>query len=174
VPDGDRDDDDDDDKPTARQIARKERRVAGDRTARVAATLMKLAPPALGKLTLDDDLRAELSRARAISSQSARRRAERTLAGSLRRLDDTELATIESALASSTSSPDTELFHDAERWRARLIEDDAALAEFGSDAELPPLIAKARAERDTGKPPGAARALFRHVMATLKARRNQT
>jgi len=162
----------DDEERTARQIARKERRDAGDRTARLAASLMKLAPPALGRLALDDELRAELSRARAISSQSARRRAERTLAGSLRRRGDTELAAIESALENSSTSPDTELFHAAERWRARLIEDDGALAEFGSDDELPALIAKARSERDRGKPPGAARALFRHVMATLKARRN--
>ena len=157
-----------DDDRSARQIARKERRDAGERTTKLAATLMKLAAPALGRLPLDEDLRDEVDRARAITSQVARRRAERTLAGTLRRLDDDQLASIEKALANPTG--DSQLFHDAERWRARLLEDDAALAEFGDDPELPPLIAKARAERDTGKPPGAARTLFRHVLATLKAR----
>jgi len=129
---------------------------------------MKLGAPALGKLPLDDTLRSELERARAIPSQNARRRAERALAGSLRRLEDNELTAIETALANPTA--DNDQFHDAEQWRTRLIEDDAALAEFGADPELPTLIAKARSERDTGKPPGAARALFRHIMATLKAR----
>jgi ribosomal 50S subunit-associated protein YjgA (DUF615 family) len=32
------------------------------------------------------------------------------------------------------------------------------------------LIQNARRERDTGKPPGAARALFRHVMQALKTK----
>ena len=157
-----------DDDRSARQIARKERRDAGERTTRLAATLMKLAGPALRRLELDEDLRDEVDRARAITSQNARRRAERTLAGTLRRLDDDQIDAIEKAIANP--SEDTSLFHDAERWRARLLEDDAALAEFGDDPDLPTLIAKARGERDTGKPPGAARALFRHVLATLKAR----
>ena len=154
---------------SARQIARKERRDAGERTTKLAATLMKLAGSALGRLELDEELRDEIDRARAITSQVARRRAERTLAGALRRLDDDQLDAIEKAIANPTG--DTALFHDAERWRTRLIEDDAARAEFGDDPELGTLIAKARAERDTGKPPGAARTLFRHVLATLKARR---
>ena len=153
---------------SARQIARKERRDAGERTTKLAATLMKIAAPALGRLELHEDLRDEVDRARAITSQKARRRAERTLAGALRRLDDDQIGAIEKAIANPTE--DTELFHDAERWRARVIEDDAALAEFSGDPELSTLIAKARGERDTGKPPGAARALFRHVLATLKAR----
>ena len=157
-----------DDDRSARQIARKERRDSGERTSKLAATLMKISAPALGRIELEEDLRDEIDRARAIASQNARRRAERTLAGSLRRLDDDQLAAIEKAISNPTE--DTDMFHDAERWRTRLIEDDAALAEFGEDPELPPLIAKARGERDTGKPPGAGRALFRHVMATLKAR----
>ena len=70
-----------------RQIARQRRRAAGDRSATLAAALMKLGEPALRKLDLDDDdLRDAIDRARAVTSHIARRRAERALAGELRAL----------------------------------------------------------------------------------------
>jgi ribosomal 50S subunit-associated protein YjgA (DUF615 family) len=153
---------------SARQIARSKQRRAGDRSSRLANTLMKLGAAAANKLDVDDDLRASIDRARAVTSLIARRRAERTLAGELRRFDLTEL---EQQLADvETSNVDVRHFHLAEQWRARLIDDDAAIAEFpgGSDAELIRLVAAARQERSTGRPPGASRALFRHVAAALK------
>jgi len=158
------------DDESRRQIARRARRDAGDRTASLANALMKLRDATLANLELEQDVRDAILRARAVQSNQARRRAERTLAGDLRRLEDSDLDAIEQRLASTSDTVETQVFHDAERWRTRLIEDDAALAEFGADDELPPLIAKARSERDTGKPPGAARALFRHITAVLKAR----
>jgi ribosomal 50S subunit-associated protein YjgA (DUF615 family) len=49
----------------------------------------------------------------------------------------------------------------------------AAAAEFpgGSDDVLVRMIDAARRERDTGRPPGAARALFRHIVEALRAQR---
>jgi len=38
----------------------------------------------------------------------------------------------------------------------------------GADDELPRLVEAARRERATGRPPGAARALFRHIVELLK------
>ncbi|MGE3454723.1 MAG: DUF615 domain-containing protein, partial [Kofleriaceae bacterium] len=73
--------------------------------------------------------------------------------------------------------PDVQHFHLAERWRARLIEEGAtAAAEFpgGATDELLRLIAAAQRERDIGKPPGAARALFRHVADALKPQRSDS
>src|ERR1044071_7864932 len=70
-----------------RQIARRQQRKAGDRSARLPHALMKLPGAALGKLGLDEDLRASVDRARAVTAHVARRRAERTLAGDLRRSD---------------------------------------------------------------------------------------
>jgi ribosome-associated protein len=160
----------DDDSRTARQIARGKQKRAGDRSARLANTLMKLPGPKLAKLTLDDELRQVVERARAISSHIARRRAERTLAGELRRYD---LAEIDDQLARLEQGAGAEVrqFHDAERWRARLIDEGvAALAEFpgGADDRFGPLIEAAQREHATGLPRGAARQLFRHVVERLK------
>ncbi|MBA3398131.1 MAG: DUF615 domain-containing protein [Deltaproteobacteria bacterium] len=155
---------------SARQIAKGKRRRAGDRSARLANRLMKLSLPALGKLALDPELREVIDRARAITSLVARRRAERTLAGELRRHD---LAAVDEQLSKvhESENTDTELFHQAEQWRARLIEQGmSAAAEFpgGANEELPRLVDAARQERASGRPPGAARALFRHVIEALR------
>ena len=167
-----RHDDDDDNVPSARQIARGEQRRAGERSARLASALMKLPASALAKLELDDELRPAIERARAVTSPSARRRAERTLAGDLRRTDLEAIARQLEA-ASDASAADARPFHLAEQWRAKLIDEGAAgAAGFpgGADDELMRLIDAARRERDTGRPPGAAKALFRHIMNALKPR----
>lgn len=159
------------DDESRRQAARRERRDAGDRSARIARELMSWKDAVLAKLELADELRDELARARAVTSPIARRRAERALAGALRGADLDELeAYMINVQAKGNAEP--RLFHAAEAWRARLIEEgSAAAAEFpgGYVEPLPALIQNARRERDTGKPPGAARALFRHVMSVLQA-----
>ena len=154
-----------------RQISRQRTRAAGDRSAKLAAALMKLGEPALKKLVLEEDLRDAIDRARAVTSHIARRRAERSLAGELRGHDLVELEAKLEAL-SEGGAADARKFQLVEQWRARLIEEGvAAAAELpggADDPELPRLIAAARRERDTGKPPGAARTLFRHVAKLLE------
>lgn len=162
---------DDERDESRRQVARRQRRNAGDRSARLAHQLMGLRPSALDALGLDDDLRESVDRARAVTSPVARRRAERGLAGDLRRadLDDVERRL---AGAESSAATDVRLFKLAETWRARLIEGGiAAAAELpgGPDDQLPGLIEQAQRERTIGKPRGAARALFRHLLARLSA-----
>jgi ribosomal 50S subunit-associated protein YjgA (DUF615 family) len=155
-----------------RQIARREQRTAGERSARLANALMKLSASALGKLGLDEGLREAIDRARAVTSQVARRRAERALAGALRREDLVELAA-KLGKVQETGSAEPQRFDLAEQWRARMLEGGlAAAAGFtGGVAEpLPRLIEQAQRERATGRPLGAARALFRHIAAALKAR----
>jgi ribosomal 50S subunit-associated protein YjgA (DUF615 family) len=123
------------------------------------------------KLGLDEDLRVAVDRARAVTAHVARRRAERTLAGDLRRIDLVALAA-RLAQVQTTGAAEPQQFHLAEQWRARMLEEGlAAAAEFpgGVTEPLPQLIAWAQRERLTGKPPGAARALFRHIAAVLKA-----
>lgn len=131
---------------------------------------MKLSASAVVKLELEEGLREAVDRARAVTSHIARRRAERALAGDLRRFD---LVEVDAKLAklNETGASDVQRFHLAEQWRARLIEEGiAAAATFpgAADEELPRLVDAAQRERTTGRPPGAARALFRHIVEALK------
>ncbi len=165
----------DDEGASRRQLAKKAQKTAGDRSARLARELMKVPKTTLDRLGLDEDLRAVLDRARGVTALVARRREERGVAGALRAVD---LRALAQRLASvqETGAAEPRQFQRAEAWRARLIaEADLAAAAFVAEhpqatvAALLPLIAKARSERDTGKPPGAARALFRHVVAAMEA-----
>src|SRR5437868_650356 len=160
-----------DDDRSARQIARGKQRKAGDRSARLANALMKLSAPAVKKLEIEEDLREALDRARMVTSMIARRRAERTLAGELRRFDLVELAE-QLARVHESANADTRPLRAAEQWRARMLDEGpAAIAAFpgGGDEQLPRLIDAAQRERATGRPPGAARSLFRHLVTLLKS-----
>jgi len=164
----------DDEWRSNRQIARGKVRREGDRTARLARTLMDLKAPVVKRLELEEGLRDAIERARTVTAPIARRRAERTLAGDLRRF---EIADLEAQLQKvHDGNVDEQQFHLAEQWRAKLIADGIDAAKTfpgGGSAELVRLIEAARKEKETGKPPGAARALFRHVAEALKvARRN--
>ena len=147
----------------------------GDRTARLAQTLMEIKAPVLKRLDLEDELRDAINTARKVTALIARRRAERTLAGDLRRFDTADLdAQLQKV---HDGNVDEQQFHLAEQWRTKLIADGIGAAKTfpggvpGSDGELARMIDAAQKERDTGKPPGAARALFRFVAEALKVSR---
>ena len=158
-----------------RQQSRRERKEAGDRSAQAAHTLMQLPEAEVGRLELDDELRAAVDRARAVIPRVARRREERRLAKVLRNAD---LSDLEARLTSlhDQARADVRTFQRAENWRARLIDGDAAAAAQAFHAEHPgldrkrwhQLINSAQRERDRGKPRGAKRELFREVMAVLR------
>lgn len=166
--------DDDAEVPESRrQLARRARRDAGADSARLANELMKLPASSLGKLGLDEDLRHHVDRARAVTSPVARRRAERSLAGALRRTDLGELATrLENVRTTGVGDP-RQLYH-AERWRARLLDEEGALAAFraafptADHGAVARQLEAARQERKSGKPPGAGRALFRMISGALE------
>jgi ribosome-associated protein len=164
-----------DDPRSNRQIARGKVRREGDRTARLARTLMEIKASVLKRLELDEELRDAVDQARKITALIARRRAERTLAGDLRRFDTADL---EAQLQKvHDGNVDEQQFHLAEQWRTKLIAEGIGAAKTfpggvpGADGELARMIDAAQRERDTGKPPGAAKALFRFVAEALKVAR---
>lgn len=162
------------DDESRRQAAQREKREAGDRSGRVARQLMDISDSTFEKLDVEEELREQIVAARKIKPAIARRRAERTLAGYLRGVDIGDLQQ-RMANVEATGNADPRLFHAAEQWRARLIEEGSKAAdEFpgGNVDPLPLLIQNARRERDSGKPPGAGRALFRHVMTVLKDKKS--
>ena len=160
-----------DDDRSARAIARGKVKKDGERSSKLANQLMKLSEPLVKRLELDEELEAVLREVRAIPSQNARRRGERALAGALRGHDMLEMQQRIDRVIETGQARDLP-FQLAEQWRAKVLEGGAEVAVDmpggGASEELPRLIDAARRERDTARPPGAGRALFRHILEQLK------
>lgn len=134
--------------------------------------LVGLNPTQLAQLALPEPLREAIAAARGITAHEARRR-QLQYVGKLMRQVEPE--PIERALADLTgdSRAAVALLHRCERWRERLLADDAALTELldehpAADVQaLRALIRAARREHDGGQPPRHSRALYRWLHETL-------
>ncbi|MCK5797944.1 MAG: DUF615 domain-containing protein [Deltaproteobacteria bacterium] len=178
-----------DDPRPGREARRRDRRQAGVRSAEAAHALIDLPPAAFARLEFDPELREEIEGARTITSNVARRREERRLAGILR---GHELEAVEKALSDveGQAGKDALHFKQAEGWRADLLDEtrgstEAAVARFlakvGSsevsgtkvggieEAALTQLVTQARHQAITGRKGGAAKDLFRQLIAALRA-----
>lgn len=133
----------------------------------LASRLIALSPALLAQLPLDEPLRAAIGEARSIRSNVARKRQLQFVAKLLRRGDpDPVWQALEAIAADARQLSGRQ--HRAEAWRDRLIGNgDSAIGELlrqRHDADAQPLrqvIRRARQEGAAGKPPAAARALFR-------------
>lgn len=123
----------------------------------------------LARLGLDEDAIAEIGKVRAIHPSGARKR---QLKYCLKQLADEDFDNLRIYLEDRQSQQVevNRVFHRLERWRDRLIaEGDALIGEAAAEwpgldrQQLRQLIRDARRERDTGKPAGASRRLFRHL-----------
>jgi ribosome-associated protein len=130
--------------------------------------LIDLPPAQLDAFALPEELIRAIAEARRLVSHGAMRR-QRQYIGRLMREVDPEPIRARMALIEGRSREAGAKQRQLERWRARLIEDDAALTEFASahpavDLQaLRTLIRNARREISAGKPPRAQRELFRMV-----------
>lgn len=170
-------DDEELEEETPRDVARRARVEAGERSARVARAILQLPDNAFKRLNVEPDLHADMARARSVTAHGARRREERFLSGTLRKLDLTDLEA-QLVECEATDSPDARAFHAAEAWRTQLIETGAPalekfLAEFGDldRNRWSQLVGRAQMEKKNGRPKGSARALFREIMAVLTRKR---
>ena len=148
-------------------ISRSQRRRDALEVKSLAARLIELAPSRLARLPLDDALRLAVAEARSIRSNVARKRQLQFVAKLLRRIDPEPVRQALEAVEDDARHI-TARQHRAEAWRDRLLDGgDAALGELlqkrrDADAQaIRQLIRTARAESTRGKPPAAARALFR-------------
>lgn len=135
----------------------------------LAGALMELSPGALSRVPLSDALRSQVDFARSITAHIARKREMQFLAKHLRKAED-ELPAIRDAVGDvkEIKRREAAAHHRLEQWRDRLstgTDDDliAAMAEFPGlpRQTVRQLMRQARTESDQGKPPAAARKLFR-------------
>lgn len=138
----------------------------------LARKLVTLPERQCAHLPLDDDLRTAVAFARSISGHGARKRQLKTIAGMLRRLDAQEVARAVDQLDERQRQANAR-HHLVEAWRDRLLD--------GRDRELATLLAhcpqlnsqtlrqllrNAGREARAGRPPAAARKLFRLLRET--------
>ena len=137
----------------------------------LAQAICALSEHVIGQLPMSDELREQALLGKRIGAQIARKRQVQFFAKQLRKNPE-QLAAIQSALATARqpAASDTARLHQAEAWREQLIiEGDKALdrlleAEPHADRQqLRLLLRRAQAEARAGKPPAAARQLFRRL-----------
>ncbi|WP_419481774.1 ribosome biogenesis factor YjgA [Dokdonella sp.] len=139
---------------------------------RLAETLTAMSEAELARVPLEEALRDEVRRTRAISSHGARKRENQFLAKQLRKLDEESLEAIRRIIAHDRSETHrvAAALHRLETWRERLLDGgDEALNEFmvayphADRQQLRQLVRNALAERKADKPPHAFRELFRYL-----------
>ena len=145
---------------------------------KLAETLAALSDAQLARVPLDDDLRDEVRRTRAVTSHIARKRQTQFLAKQMRKLDDEALEAIRQVLAQDRALTVREAaaLHRVERWRERLLDEgDETLAQFIAEhpladrQQLRQLVRNALAERAKNRPPHAYRELFRVLREAIES-----
>ena len=132
----------------------------------LGAALAELPETQLAGMQMREELREALLEAKRIKSHEAKRRQMQYIGRLMREVDAepirAQLAAIEGGSAQAAAA-----HRRLEAWRARLMEDDAALTAFAAEhpaADLQGLrtaIRNSRKEKKEGKPPRAYRELFR-------------
>lgn len=140
--------------------------------------LVGLSKERLSQLVLPERLLIEVREAQRITTHEGRRRQMQFLGKLMRDAEPGMVEAIRERLDAwkGLSRAETARMHAMERWRDRLVADDAALTEFiqlhaGVDAQaLRNLIRNARKEHAAGKPPRAYREIFRIVREAMDVR----
>lgn len=139
----------------------------------LGAALVQLSRQQIDQLQLPERLLAAVLEARRLTKHEAVRRQMQYIGKIMREVDP---APIQAQLDAWKGVSDTETakLHLVERWRDRLLADDAELAEFitahpGADSQtLRTLIRNARREKLENKPPRNTRSLFRELREILQ------
>lgn len=141
----------------------------------IGEELTQLNEQQLASVELPEALRDAVLAARAMKRNEARRRQMQYIGKLMRQVDPAPIrARLDGWL--SVSAEHTAQLHHIERWRERLIADQAAVSEFiaefpGTDSQqLRTLIRNTAQERERGKPPKSFRALFQMIRGQVEAK----
>ncbi len=136
---------------------------------KLGTELVEMPPQQRARIPLPEELIEAIELARRIHSRGGRRRQLQYIGKLMRRID---AAPIRDALEAMhlERRQSARRFHQLEQWRERLIEEgDSALAEVlsafpNADRQhLRQLVRNGIKEKNTGRPAGAGRALFRYL-----------
>jgi ribosome-associated protein len=149
------------------EISKSQRKRDAHELLNLAKKLIAMPESRLKRMPMDDDLREEVEFARNIRSHGARKRQLMTVGKMLRKRDTEELIDAINGIDQKNRQVNAR-FHHIEAWRDRLVEgnnqDLSELLEQSPDINvqtLRQLIRNAKKEAKLGKPPAAARKLFK-------------
>lgn len=131
----------------------------------LGSELVELSSGTLKQMELPEDLLAAVLECKRLTAHGAIARQKQYI-GRLMRDVDPEPIQKRLAVMRGESAEHTGWLHLLERWRERLMEDDALLASFVADhpgadvQQLRTMIRNARKEKQDNKPPKSYRALF--------------
>ncbi len=156
------------DRPSKSQLKRHMERLQ-----RLGEELVKLHPEALGCIPLGEDVRAAIAEYHRLKGREGMRRQLQYI-GRLMRSEDGAAISAALVQAQSGGLEEKRRLHLTEQWRERLLEQgDSALGGFLDEhpqadrQRLRQLIRAAALEHERGKPPAAARKLFRYLRDIL-------
>ena len=135
-------------------------------------TLVALPAEQLTRLALPESLHEAIMQARNISQRGALRRQLQYVGRLMRDVDADHIRDRLQSVQAGTIR-NVAMLHQAERWRERLLADDAAMSEFvaafpATDVQqLRTLLRNAKREMSTERPPRAYRELFRSIRDIL-------
>jgi ribosome-associated protein len=139
----------------------------------LGSELVSLTPAQLAEMALPESLHEAVMTAKQITRFEARRRQLQYIGKLMRHIDPEPIrARLDRWTASSLEH--TARVHRLERWRERLLADDAALPELLREhpradiRRLRTLVRNARRERESNQPPRNYRALFKLLRETLE------
>jgi ribosome-associated protein len=139
----------------------------------IGVALTRLPADQLAALELPDDLRQAVVECRKMTKHEAIRRQLQYIGRVMREVDAGPIAAQLEAMHAPTGRQ-TALFHRAERWRADLLADPAAVARFtlefpeADPNRLRDLAQAALEERRAERPPRRYRELFQAINAILQ------
>lgn len=157
-------------------ISKSQRKREVESLQELGTELIALSKDRIKKMDLPEDLRDAVLEAQRITANGAIRR-QRQYIGKLMRGVDAEAIVEQLNVIRGESDAAKAEFHALERWRARLIEDDAAVPDWlgrypATDIQqLRQLVRNARKEAELSKPPKSSRELFRLLREITEASR---
>lgn len=136
---------------------------------------MELSDSELARIPMPDALREAVQAARHMTARGALARQRQYLGRLMREIDPEPIRdALDAVHARGTAH--AARFHRLERWRDRLLAEgddalEALIAEYPQVdvQQLRSLVREATRERKLGKPPQAARALFRYLRSSIEA-----
>ena len=149
------------------EVSKSQRKREANELLELAKNLISMPQSRLNGLPLDEDLREEVNFARAIKAHGARKRQLMTVGKMLRKRDNEALLDAVNNVDQKNRQVNAR-FHHVEAWRDRLVDGDnqdlTELLEQGPEINvqtLRQLVRNAKKEAQLGKPPVAARKLFK-------------